>query len=224
MKKLGSITIGIKQQTLNATMLQVPKTHIQPSPQKKISSRPVLQYGPPCVPPVPTKDEIAVSRPTPTSFRVPAYSEASSQSLIRPLQARPKLGTHSHRRPSRSLRSKGPRQHIPIDGHLVFLDFGTDHRFLFPRYSLLKTQRDGDIAACFVLVRKGSEQGSTDPSLDFYEPVTITLHSLNPLQKRALHHTVAPGAEVKAYMDGIGHKMTRGEFVVQSMRLSGNKL
>ncbi|KAI0976736.1 hypothetical protein F4678DRAFT_122821 [Xylaria arbuscula] len=122
-----------------------------------------------------------------------------------------------------SLRSKGPPPSTKPDITAVVLEFagGTGDRYLFPKYSILEFSADGShVVASFLIVRRGSrlEYGG-DRALDYYQPVTLRLHSQSPKYLENLARVVAPQDEVQRYMDDVMENMTRAEYVLLAMRL-----
>ncbi|KAI9846282.1 MAG: hypothetical protein M1838_001341 [Thelocarpon superellum] len=106
----------------------------------------------------------------------------------------------------------------------VVFDFcaGSGDRFLFPKYSILQYLPGGSqVIASFLVVRKGSDSadGTYDPALDYYQPVTmrLTAHSAKILEP--LSRVVASPVEARRYMDDIMDHMTRAEYVHLAMRL-----
>ncbi|KAI1309923.1 hypothetical protein F5Y03DRAFT_347860 [Xylaria venustula] len=122
-----------------------------------------------------------------------------------------------------SLRSKGPPPLIKPDITAVVLEFagGTGDRYLFPKYSILEFSADGThVVASFLIVRRGSKlEYGGDRALDYYQPVTVRLHSQSPKYLENLARVVAPQDEVQRYMDDVMENMTRAEYVLLAMRL-----
>ena len=58
-----------------------------------------------------------------------------------------------------------------------------------------------------------------DPTLDYYQPVTVRFSSDDPKALSVLRQAVAPQEEVRRYMDDVMDKMTRAEYVYLAMRL-----
>jgi hypothetical protein len=122
-----------------------------------------------------------------------------------------------------SLRSKGPPPLSRPDISAIVLEFagGTGDRYLFPKYSILEYLPGGQqILASFLIVRKGSasEYGG-DPTLDYYQPVTVRIYAPTGRHLEQLARVVAPQPEVRRYMDDIMDNMTRAEYVLLAMRL-----
>ncbi|KAI1749634.1 hypothetical protein F4782DRAFT_542100 [Xylaria castorea] len=122
-----------------------------------------------------------------------------------------------------ALRSKGPPPPPKPDIAAVVLEFagGTGDRYLFPKYSILEFSADGtEVVASFLIVRRGSrlEYGG-DRALDYYQPVTLRLHSQTPKILENLARVVAPEDEVRRYMEDVMENMTRAEYVLLAMRL-----
>ncbi|KAI1735837.1 hypothetical protein F4680DRAFT_434038 [Xylaria scruposa] len=123
-----------------------------------------------------------------------------------------------------ALRSKGPPPPPPKpDIAAVVLEFagGTGDRYLFPKYSILEFSADGtEVVASFLIVRRGSKlEYGGDRALDYYQPVTLRLHSQTPKILENLARVVAPEDEVRRYMDDVMENMTRAEYVLLAMRL-----
>ncbi|KAI3322637.1 hypothetical protein HD806DRAFT_522979 [Xylariaceae sp. AK1471] len=122
-----------------------------------------------------------------------------------------------------ALRSKGPPPATKPDIAAVVLEFagGTGDRYLFPKYSILEFSAEGtQVVASFLIVRKGSKlEYGGDPALDYYQPVTLRLHSHSPKVLENLARVVAPQDEVQRYMDDVMENMTRAEYVLLAMRL-----
>lgn len=121
-----------------------------------------------------------------------------------------------------AIRAKAPLPNRPDIASVVF-DLGTGDRYLFPKYSILEylpTVTGQQLLASFLIVRKGSssERGG-DPSLDYYQPVTIRLQSTSGRHLEHLARVVAPQDEVRRYMDDVMDNMTRAEYVLLAMRL-----
>ncbi|EJT80899.1 hypothetical protein GGTG_00891 [Gaeumannomyces tritici R3-111a-1] len=127
--------------------------------------------------------------------------------------------------PQQALRSKGPPPAPKPEISAVVFEFanGTGDRYLFPKFSILETIPSPDgvrLMASFLIVRKGSKsEYGVDPTLDYYQPVTVKLHSPSPKILDHLHRVVAPPEEVKRYMNNIMDTMTRAEYVLLAMRL-----
>ncbi|KPM45886.1 hypothetical protein AK830_g644 [Neonectria ditissima] len=122
-----------------------------------------------------------------------------------------------------ALRSKGPPPTPKPDVSAVVFDFGHGDRFLFPKFSVLEylsTSSGQQVVASFLIVRKGSvsEYGG-DPELDYYQPITIRLHTQTGRHLENLARVVAPQDEVRRYMDDVMDNMTRAEYVLLAMRL-----
>lgn len=120
------------------------------------------------------------------------------------------------------IRAKPPPPNRPEIASVVF-DFGTGDRYMFPKYSILEflpTTAGQQVIASFLIVRKGSvsEYGG-DPSLDYYQPVTIRLQTSSGRHLENLARVVAPQDEVRRYMDDVMDNMTRAEYVLLAMRL-----
>lgn len=121
-----------------------------------------------------------------------------------------------------AIRAKPPPPNRPEIASVVF-DFGTGDRYTFPKYSILEflpTSAGQQVIASFLIVRKGSvsEYGG-DPSLDYYQPVTIRLQTSTGRHLENLARVVAHQDEVRRYMDDVMDNMTRAEYVLLAMRL-----
>ncbi|KAI1152301.1 hypothetical protein F4825DRAFT_314273 [Nemania diffusa] len=122
-----------------------------------------------------------------------------------------------------ALRSKGPPPSTKPDIAAVVLEFagGTGDRYLFPKYSILEFSAEGtQVIASFLIVRKGSKlEYGGDRVLDYYQPVTLRIHSNAPKVLENLARVVAPQDEVQRYMDDVMENMTRAEYILLAMRL-----
>ncbi|KAI0473545.1 hypothetical protein GGR56DRAFT_666697 [Xylariaceae sp. FL0804] len=120
-----------------------------------------------------------------------------------------------------ALRSKGPPPSSKPDIAAIVFEFtgGAGDRYRFPKYSILEYSPN-QVIASFLIVRKGSnlEYGG-EPTLDYYQPVTIRLHSHSSKHLENLARVVAPQDEVQRYMDDVMTNMTRAEYVLLAMRL-----
>ncbi|KAH6623199.1 hypothetical protein F5144DRAFT_518079 [Chaetomium tenue] len=129
--------------------------------------------------------------------------------------------------PQTALRSKGPPPPPPKpDISALVFEFtgGTGDRYLFPKFSLLEyvpVPSGQQVIASFLLVRKGSkaEYPMADPSLDYYQPLTVRLFTHAGRHLEHLARVVAPPDEVRRYMDDVMIKMTRAEYILLAMRL-----
>lgn len=124
--------------------------------------------------------------------------------------------------PQQALRSKGPPPSLKPDVAAVVLEFpgGSGDRYLFPKYSILEQTSPSQVIASFLIVRRGSKsEYGGDPALDYYQPVTIRVHSHSGKHLEYLRKVVAPEDEVKRYMDHVMDSMTRAEYVILAMRL-----
>ncbi|RYO95746.1 hypothetical protein DL765_011774, partial [Monosporascus sp. GIB2] len=124
--------------------------------------------------------------------------------------------------PQQALRSKGPPPAAKPDISAIVFEFagGTGDRYLFPKYSILEYSSPNHVIASFLIVRKGSKsEYGGDPALDYYQPVTIRLHSQSGKHLENLAKVVAPPEEVRRYMDDVMDNMTRAEYVILAMRL-----
>ncbi|KAI0108970.1 hypothetical protein GGR51DRAFT_558764 [Nemania sp. FL0031] len=122
-----------------------------------------------------------------------------------------------------ALRSKGPPPSTKPDIAAVVLEFagGTGDRYLFPKYSILEFSAEGtEVVASFLIVRRGSKlEYGGDRELDYYQPVTLRIHSHAPKVLENLARVVAPQDEVQRYMDDVMENMTRAEYILLAMRL-----
>ncbi|KAJ9150472.1 hypothetical protein NKR23_g3807 [Pleurostoma richardsiae] len=127
--------------------------------------------------------------------------------------------------PQQALRSKGPPPPAKPDISAIVFEFsgGNGDRYLFPKFSILEyvqSQSGPQVIASFLIVRKGStsEYGG-DPTLDYYQPVTVRLWSPTGKHLENLVRVVAPPDEVRRYMNHVMDTMTRAEYVLLAMRL-----
>jgi hypothetical protein len=124
---------------------------------------------------------------------------------------------------SQALRSKGPVPSSKSDISGVVFEFtgGNGDRYLFPKFSILEFIPGSQVVASFLIVRKGSSSDSPtyNPELDYYQPITIRIHSTQERQLQSLQKVVAPREEVQRYMNDIMDKATRAEYVLLAMRL-----
>ncbi|KAG5995058.1 hypothetical protein E4U52_000410 [Claviceps spartinae] len=159
------------------------------------------------------------SQPGPSSLRA-ATTSGPSNAGPQLKSSAPKPTPQSN---SQALRSKGPPPVSRPDISAVVFDFGSGDRYLFPRFSVLEflpTKSGQEVVASFLIVRKGStsEYGG-DPDLDYYQPITIRLHTNSGRHLENLTRVVAPLEEVRRYMDDVMDNMTRAEYVLLAMRL-----
>lgn len=128
------------------------------------------------------------------------------------------------------LRSRGgPAAPPKPDYAAVVFEFagGNGDRYLFPKFSILEYLPAGagtagqQVVASFLVVLKGnkSEYPVMDPNLDYYQPITIRLHSPLGRHLEYLARVVVPQDEVRRYMDDVMETATRGEYVLLAMRL-----
>lgn len=125
------------------------------------------------------------------------------------------------------LRSKGPPPLPPKpDISAIVFEFsgGNGDRYLFPKFSILEyvpVPQGQQVIASFLIVRKGSasEYPVADPTLDYYQPVTIRLYTPTGRHLDHLSRVVAPVEDVRRYMNDIMDKMTRAEYILLAMRL-----
>ncbi|KAI0536085.1 hypothetical protein GGR58DRAFT_408397 [Xylaria digitata] len=122
-----------------------------------------------------------------------------------------------------ALRSKGPPPATKPEIAAIVLEFsgGTGDRYLFPKYSILEFSAEGtQVVASFLIVRRGSKlEYGGDRTLDYYQPVTLRLHSHSPKVLENLARVVAPQDDVQRYMNDVMENMTRAEYVLLAMRL-----
>lgn len=127
--------------------------------------------------------------------------------------------------PQQALRSKGPPPIVKPDVSAVVFEFagGNGDRYLFPKFSIVEQTQGASgpqVLASFLIVRKGStSEYGADPTLDYYQPVTIRISAAQPRHLEYFSRIVAPEEEVKRYMDNIMDSMTRAEYVLLAMRL-----
>jgi hypothetical protein len=136
--------------------------------------------------------------------------------------------------PQQALRSKGPPPAERHNINAVVFEFsgGTGDRYLFPKFSILEyvptaagPNQGQHVIASFLIVRRGStaDYPVADPSLDYYQPVTVRFFTQTGRYLEHLARVVAPQDEVRRYMDDIMHRMTRAEYVLLAMRLPRNE-
>ncbi|KAI1452029.1 hypothetical protein F4805DRAFT_463200 [Annulohypoxylon moriforme] len=121
-----------------------------------------------------------------------------------------------------ALRSKGPPPSAKPDISAVVLEFsgGTGDRYLFPKYSIIEYVNPTQVIASFLIVRKGSQlEYGGDPTLDYYQPVTVRIYAQSSKHLENLARVVAPQDDVRRYMDDVMDNMTRAEYVLLAMRL-----
>jgi hypothetical protein len=183
----------------------------QPSLQAAVSQ--ASQAARPVNPPPPVQQK---SAPSP----VPAVRAAPTPPPTTPFVRQ----EPQYQNQPQALRSKGPVPSTKSDITKVLLEFtgqgSSGDRFEFPRFSILEYQQN-QVIASFLIVRRGStsEYPGYDPSLDYYQPVTIRLYAHQGRQLEALQKVVAPADEVREYMNTIMDKATRAEYVLLAMRL-----
>lgn len=153
----------------------------------------------------------------------PAARQPTPNGVPNSQQPRPAVGAHAQQANAQALRSKGPPPPARPDISAVVFDFGSGDRYLFPKFSVLEflpSSSGQQVVASFLIVRKGStsEYGG-DPALDYYQPVTIRLHTTMGKHLENLARVVAPQDEVRRYMDDVMDNMTRAEYVLLAMRL-----
>ncbi|KAI1431132.1 hypothetical protein GGR50DRAFT_108346 [Xylaria sp. CBS 124048] len=131
--------------------------------------------------------------------------------------------TQSQNASQQVLRSKGPPLSTKPDIAAVVFEFagGTGDRYIFPKYSILEYSSEGtQVVASFLIVRRGSKlEYGGDRALDYYQAVTLRLHSQYPKVLENLARVVASQEEVQRYMDDVMENMTRAEYVLLAMRL-----
>lgn len=134
---------------------------------------------------------------------------------------------HNSASAPQQLRSKGPPppSSKPDISAIVFeFSGGNGDRYLFPKFSILEyvpVPQGQQVIASFLIVRKGSgsEYPVADPTLDYYQPMTIRLYTPTGRHLDHLARVVAPEDEVRRYMDDVMDRMTRAEYVLLAMRL-----
>ncbi|KAI0434914.1 hypothetical protein F5Y09DRAFT_155584 [Xylaria sp. FL1042] len=150
-------------------------------------------------------------------------TQAKGEDATKKLPASTLTQSQSTPASQQALRSKGPPPSTKFDITAVVLEFagGTGDRYLFPKYSILEFSTDGtQVIVSFLIVRRGSKlEYGGDRALDYYQPVTLRLHSHSPKVLEHLARVVAPPDEVQRYMDDVMENMTRAEYVLLAMRL-----
>lgn len=127
--------------------------------------------------------------------------------------------------PQQALRSKGPPPVVKPDVCAVVFEFagGNGDRFLFPKFSIVEqvqTPAGPQVIASFLIVRKGSaSEYGCDPTLDYYQPITVRISSSQPKHLEYFPRIVVPQDEARRYMEDIMDNMTRAEYVLLAMRL-----
>ena len=190
-------------------------TRLQKSRQAPSQPPPPTNQPPPPPPAAPKVNGQSQGRP-PAQSPTPAPAPAVRTPAPAPSPA------PSYQGQPQALRSKGPLPSKPdISGVVFEFTGGTGDRYLFPKFSILEYLPQGQVIASFLIVRKGSTSDSPayDPALDYYQPITIRLYAHQGRQLEALQKIVAPGDEVRRYMDDIMDNMTRAEYVLLAMRL-----
>ncbi|KAK5634887.1 hypothetical protein RRF57_010599 [Xylaria bambusicola] len=161
----------------------------------------------------------SVPQSTPTQIKGEDVAKKTPTSTPTPTSAQPQ----SIQASQQALRSKGPLPSTKPDISAVVLEFagGTGDRYLFPKYSILEFSTDyTQVVASFLVVRRGSKlEYGGDRELDYYQPVTLRIHSHSPKVLEHLARVVAPQDEVQRYMDDVMENMTRAEYVLLAMRL-----
>ncbi|KAI0169426.1 hypothetical protein GGR52DRAFT_520756 [Hypoxylon sp. FL1284] len=150
------------------------------------------------------------------SAAVPGGASSRKPSLAGPGQNTPATASQQ------ALRSKGPPPSTRPDISAVVLEFagGTGDRYLFPKYSILEYVNPTQVVASFLIVRKGSKlEYGGDPTLDYYQPVTMRIYAQSGKHLENLLRVVALQDDVRRYMDDVMDNMTRAEYVLLAMRL-----
>lgn len=99
---------------------------------------------------------------------------------------------------------------------------GLGDRYLFPKNSILEYHLGGaQVTVSFLITRKGSEAASKGykNSVNYYQPVTMRLSSLQPRILEPLARIVAPPDEVRKNMEKVFDAMTRANDVFLATRL-----
>jgi hypothetical protein len=171
------------------------------------------------IPPKPSPQPAAAAPPASTPAPTP-----TKQSITNGVANGHVKGTASQNSPNpQALRSKGPPPAPKLDVSAIVFDFGSGDRYLFPKYSILEyvpTNTGQQVVASFLIIRKGStsEYGG-DPSLDYYQPITIRLSTSTGRHLDNLARVVAPQDDVRRYMNDVMDNMTRAEYVLLAMQL-----
>ncbi|KAI0517095.1 hypothetical protein F5B22DRAFT_636036 [Xylaria bambusicola] len=164
-------------------------------------------------------DSQSVSQSTPAQLKGEDAAKKTPTSTPTPTPTQPQ-GTQNSQQ---ALRSKGPPPSTKPDISAVVLEFagGTGDRYLFPKYSILEFSPDcTQVVTSFLIVRRGSKlEYGGDRELDYYQPITLRIHSHSPKVLEHLARVVAPQEEVQRYMDDVMENMTRAEYVLLAMRL-----
>lgn len=127
--------------------------------------------------------------------------------------------------PQQALRSKGPPPVVKPDVSAVVFEFagGNGDRYLFPKFSIVEQVQattGPHVIASFLIVRKGSaSEYGCDPTLDYYQPITVRITSSQPKYLEYFPRVVVPQDEARRYMEDIMDNMTRAEYVLLAMRL-----
>lgn len=156
----------------------------------------------------------------------PPSSAGSSKALGTPNGQPSTAAQFSHAPPpQQALRSKGPPPVVKPDVTAVVFEFagGNGDRFLFPKFSIVEqvqTPSGPQVIASFLIVRKGSaSEYGCDPTLDYYQPITVRISSSQPKHLEYFSRIVVPQDEARRYMEDIMDNMTRAEYVLLAMRL-----
>jgi hypothetical protein len=129
-----------------------------------------------------------------------------------------------------ALRSKGPAPVKPdISAVVIEWTGGNGDRYLFPKFSVLESVRvtsGQHVVASFLIVLKGSGpehpagSGTGDVGVtEYYEPLTIRMHTPVGRHLENLFRVVAPEEEVRRYMDDVMERATRAEYIYLAYRL-----
>lgn len=125
---------------------------------------------------------------------------------------------------SQVLRCKGPTSSTKPECTGVVFEFvgGNGDRYSFPKYSILEQiSGTNQVIVSFLIIRKGSNADSHNynPSLDYYQPMTIRIHTHQSRQLEALQKAVESPEEVRRWMDKVMDECQRAEYVLLAMRL-----
>ncbi|KAH8906362.1 hypothetical protein BR93DRAFT_881027 [Coniochaeta sp. PMI_546] len=166
--------------------------------------------------------------PVPSNVSIPAAkTNGTANGHASNMQSTSGLTSAALQQAPQQLRSKGPPPLPPKpDISAIVFEFsgGNGDRYLFPKFSILEyvpVPQGQQVIASFLIVRKGSasEYPVADPTLDYYQPVTIRLYTPTGRHLDHLSRVVAPEEEVRRYMNDIMDKMTRAEYILLAMRL-----
>ncbi|CCU74542.1 unnamed protein product [Blumeria hordei] len=125
---------------------------------------------------------------------------------------------------SQALKCKGPTTSTKPECTGVVFEFagGNGDRYSFPKYSILEQiSGTNQVIVSFLIIRKGSNADSHNynPSLDYYQPMTIRIHAHQSRQLEALQKAVESPEEVRRWMDKVMDECQRAEYVLLAMRL-----